>query len=541
MRSLILPPRKPVSLAVSRRHFLKQLGLGTALAGLGGSVPTIIAAQQHLGKKLPRSTPEAQGISSQAILEFLDAVAASNHEFHSLMVARHGQVITEGFWAPYRAEAPQMMYSMSKSFTSTAIGLAVIERRLTVEDPVVQFFPDDLPAEISDNLKALRVKHLLSMSVGHAQDSTGSLWAEQNWVRKFLSLPIANPPGTAFLYNSGATYMLSAIVSKVTGQNLVSYLTPRLFQPLQIDHISWEVCPRGINTGGWGLKIQTEGLARFGQLYLQKGSWQGRQILPAAWIEEATSFKIQQPAPDLEKAKRDSDWHQGYCYQFWRCRHNGFRGDGAFGQYTIVLPEQDAVIAITSETSNMQGILNLVWEHLLPTMSESALARDRAAQSQLQDRLQKLVLPLPRGQRTSSRAEAISGRSYRVENVEENVTVSLKFNKAECVFNLKDAAGSHQVRCGLGKWADGQTDMPGTPPKLTQGKLPPVSKIAAAAAWKDDNTLEMLWRYYETPHHDKVTCRFDGETVRVEFLDSMTAMRPGAKDKRPALNGHLGA
>src|SRR5512133_1061631 len=292
-RPMIVPMKSILAHNSSRREFLKRLGVSAA--GIGLTLPSFdsLGAVRKFSRTLPRSAPEAQGVDSKSILDFLDAIPHSKHEFHSFILARHGEVIAEGFWKPYRAESPQMMYSMSKSFTSTGVGFAVAEGRLTVNDPVISFFPEELPSDVSENLRALQVKHLLSMSVGHAQDSTGFLWAEDNWVRKFLSLPIANQPGTAFLYNSGATYMLSAIISKVTGQKLVDYLKPRLFEPLAIDGITWETCPCGINTGGWGLKIQTEGLAKFGELYRLKGEWNGKRLLPAAWVEEATSFKIQ--------------------------------------------------------------------------------------------------------------------------------------------------------------------------------------------------------------------------------------------------------
>jgi CubicO group peptidase (beta-lactamase class C family) len=458
------------------------------------------------------------------------------------MMLRHGHVIAEGWWSPYRADLPHMLYSLSKSFTSTAVGFAVAEKRLTVDDHVTTLFPDDLPEKIGDNLTALKVKDLLTMSVGHAEDSTGKLWGEQNWVRKFLSLPIQNPPGTAFLYNSGATYMLSAIVQKVTGQKVIDYLKHRLFAPLDIEGATWEVCPRGINTGGWGLKLRTEALAKFGQLYLQKGNWNGKQILPAAWVEKATTFKIQQPGgSDLERLKQQSDWHQGYCYQFWRCRHHAFRGDGAFGQFTIVMPEQDAVIAVTSESPSMQGELDLIWEHLLPSMKNDCLPANRDSQKHLTHELSSLALAPTKGQISSPTTPRISGKRFKVEmnkgNVEE---VSLHFQNHACVFALKDNKGEYSVTCGLEKWTEGVTSMPGTPPKLTAGALGPNSKVAASATWLDENTFEMTWRFIETPHHDTVTCHFDGDKVKIEFMNSLAKLAPSHKDLRPPLVGKLG-
>jgi CubicO group peptidase (beta-lactamase class C family) len=527
-------------MTVNRRTFLKQLGLGAAGLNLVSSLPVCLGAEAAASGQLPRDTPEAQGVSSAAILAFLGAVADSRHEFHSFMMVRHGHVIAEGWWAPYRKTARHMLYSLSKSFTSTAVGFAVAEGKFTVDAPVTSFFPDDLPAAVSDNLADLRVKHLLTMSVGHAKDSTPVITREQNWVKSFLSLPIANAPGSVFLYNSGATYMLSAIVQKVAGEKAIDYLRPRLFEPLDISGMTWETCPRGINTGGWGLSVQTDALAKFGQFYLQNGVWNGRQVLPPAWIEKATTFKIQQPAAegsDLEKLKQTSDWHQGYCYQFWRCRHNAFRGDGAFGQYAIVMPEQDAVIAITSETGDMPGELRLVWEHLLPAMKDNALPADAPSEAQLKQKLASLALPPPMAQTASPTAARISGKSFKIESSAAGVrTVRFDFRRNGCTFTLTDANGEYPVQCGLEKWAEGETNMPGTPPKLTVGDLRPV-KVAASGTWKDADTFVMTWRFYETPHHDTVTGRFDGDNLKVEYLNSITENSPSRPETRPPLIG----
>lgn len=529
------------SFACNRRAFLKLAGVGTAALAFSAGVPISLGATQLSRGRLPRATPESQGVSSAGILGFLDALSGSKHEFHSFMMLRHGRVIAEGWWHPYRPNAPHMLYSLSKSFTSTAVGFAVAEGRLKVTDPVVSFFADEKPAEISENLSKLQVRHLLSMSVGHGQDSTGSLWGKDDWVKTFLSLPIPHEPGTQFLYNSGATYMCSAIVQKVTGQRLLDYLESRLFEPLRIEGATWETCPRGVNTGGWGLKLPTESLAKFGQLLLQTGTWGDRQLLPPSWIEEATTAKIQQPAPDLEQARKRSDWHQGYGYQFWRCRHNAYRGDGAFGQYTIVLPDQDAVIAITSESPSMQGQLDLVYEHLLPAIKAAPLPKDSSAQSALETRLSSLALVPARSLSSApTLASGISGMPFEMESNSLGIeSVIFDFRPKRCVFTALAEAKRHSIRCGIGSYLDGETAMPGTPPKLTQGDLGPVSKVTACAAWRDASTLEMTWRFYESPHHDRVVCRFAGDAVEIEFLNSMAAMSPNPKDRRPVLKGRL--
>jgi hypothetical protein len=334
--------------------------------------------------------------------------------------------------------------------------------------------------------------------------------------------------------------MCSAIVQQVSGQKVVEYLTPKLFTPLGIEGMSWETCPRGINTGGWGLSIQTEGLAKFGQMYLQKGRWNNREILPASWVEEATSKHIQQPDPPKpSRPHEDNDWLQGYGYQFWRCRHNAFRGDGAFGQFTIVMPEQDAVVAITGESSDLQGELDLVWEHLLPAMKDRPLPADAAALNHLRETLAGLALPLPKGELTSNITGPISGKTFRLSSNAlglENATFTFEKNVVLAVF--RTAEDAYAITNGRGAWEHGETALPGTPPRIISGGTPPAGtryKVAAAGVWKDPQTYEMTWRYYETPHHDTVTCHFDGEKVSIAFQASINR----GKDKRPILQGQL--
>ena len=481
-------------------------------------------------------------MSSAGILAFLEAAARPPHEMHSFMLVRHGRVVAEGWWSPYAPEFNHTLYSMSKSFTSTAVGLAVAEGRLTVNDRVVSFFPEDLPATVSDNLAALRVKDLLTMSVGNEKEPTSDMVKEENWVKTFLAAPITHRPGSTFMYNSGATYMCSAIVQKITGQKLIDYVRPRLFEPLGVEGMTWETCPRGSNVGGWGLSVPTEALAKFGQLYRQMGVWHGRPLLPAAWVEEATTFKIQQPAPAKPNRPNErNDWLQGYGYQFWRSAHNAYRGDGAFGQYTIVMPDPDAVLAITSESANMQGQLDLVWEHLLPALKDTPLPPDRPSGARLEQTLSSLALPLPEGRSTSPAVARISGRTFELEPNELGLqTASFVFRDGACLFTLKDAQGEFPIACGNAGWRRGETALPGTPPRLISGGAPPSgtkSKLAASSAWKDENTFEMMWRYYETPHHDTVTCRFDGDTVQIAFMNSIAAMSATPRDKRPLLQG----
>ena len=242
---------------------------------------------------------------------------------------------------------------------------------------MVDFFPDKLPADVSDNLKAMTVRDLLTMSCGHDEEpSTRREGGNVDWVEAFLAHPVIHEPGTFYLYNSLGTYMCSAIVQKVTGEKVVDYLDTRLFQPLHIDKPKWEESPQGINCGGWGLYLKTEDLAKMGQLLLQNGEWNGQQLIPAEWVAEMSKKQVESvnPGTRVEDAAakgmtpETSDWMQGYGYQMWRCRPGCFRADGARGQYIIVVPDKNAVIAITSDNGDLQGELNLVWERILPVL-----------------------------------------------------------------------------------------------------------------------------------------------------------------------------
>ncbi|KAA5541955.1 serine hydrolase [Roseiconus nitratireducens] len=332
---------------------------------------------------LPRSTPESQGVDSVGLCEWVQAADEQVDSMHSLMVLRNGQVIAEAWWKPESAEKPHILWSLSKSFTSTAVGLAVTEGKMSIDDRVLEFFPDQAPEQPSANLRAMRVRDLLTMSTGH-QDPP-SLGDDQPWVDSFLNQDVPHKPGTHFRYNTPATYMLSAIVQKVTGETVLDYLKPRLFDPLGISNPRWDESPQGISIGGYGLFLRTEDIAKFGQLYLQKGRWQGEQLIPEAWIELATTKQVS------NGSNPDSDWDQGYAFQFWRCRHDAYRGDGKDGQFCVVLPDQQVVVAMTANSRDLQGQLNLVWEKLLPAIkpqplpeNPSGLARLKSAVADLE-------------------------------------------------------------------------------------------------------------------------------------------------------------
>jgi CubicO group peptidase (beta-lactamase class C family) len=470
---------------------------------------------------LQRTSPEQQGVSSSAILKFVEALERDIHEIHSFMLLRHGNVIAEGWWSPCEKQHPHLLFSLSKSFTSTAVGLAVAEGFFSIDDPLLSFFPDEKPIEINEFTQAMCVRHLLSMSTGQAVD-TWSYMVERpdgNWIKGFLEVPVVHMPGTYFVYNTGATYMLSAIVQKTTGMKLIDFLQPRLFEPLSIENATWQESPQGITAGGIGLSLKTEDVARFGQLYLQKGMWQGKRILPEAWVDEATKFQVS------NENGVQADWSQGYGYQFWRCRHGAYRGDGVFGQYCIVMPEQDAVLAITAglDVFEMQQPLNLIWNILLPAMNDQQMVEDTAAHQRLTEKLSTLNRLPVQGQRESPIMSEISGRTYRMDVNDLKIeTMVLDFTLSGSVLRIETASGEETIPCGYGTWQFGHTTL-FDQPLLFHG-----TPVAGSGAWTADDTYTIVMRLYETPFFHTLVCHFDGGEMMIEIgiNVSLESMKP---------------
>jgi CubicO group peptidase (beta-lactamase class C family) len=458
-------------------------------------------------RSLPRSTPERQGISSADIFDFVNSADQQIDTMNSFMFVRHGYVVAEGWWAPYDAATPHILYSLSKSFTSTAVGLAISEGKMSLDDEVLKYFSDDAPAEPSVNLKAMRVRDLLRMATGQVAEA--SLTPNNVWTRTFLAQPVPFKPGTHFLYNSPGTYILSAIVQKVTGMTVLDYLKPRLFEPLGIDSPTWVASPQGISAGAYGLSLRTEDIARFGQLYLQKGKWKGKQLVPAQWIEEATARQT------ANGSAPTSDWDQGYGYQFWRSRHNTYRGDGAFGQYCMIMPEYDAVVAITSGVSDMQAVMNLVWNKLLPAMKPNPLPENSAERRKLESKLSGLMVKPQTGQPSSALAAQVSGKWFDFAQNDRGIrAISFDFNSAAPAFMVRTTSGELKNSLGLGAWSKSQNAFADGMEKLLS--VPEHPLLATSGAWTASDVFQAKILLYQTPYYATLTFKFDGDRVLLD-------------------------
>lgn len=435
---------------------------------------------------LPRCSPSAQGVDARGILSFLDAVAtAPDVEMHSMMLLRHGAVVAEGWWAPYAADRPHLLYSLSKSFTSTALGFAVAEGLVGLDDTVLSHFPD-WDADITDpRARRILVRHVAAMASGHRTDTIDAARAidPDDLVRGFLLVPPDEEPGSVFAYNQPCTFSIAAIIQKATGMPLTEYLRPRLFEPLGIGAVGWLTDPRGRDLGFSGFHATTDAIAKLGQLYLRRGEWDGRQLLDPVWVDDATRAHIANPD------EPNPDWRQGYGFQFWIARH-GYRGDGAYGQFCVVLPEQDAVLAITGQSLDMQAVLDAAWEHLLPAMDESAAGPDApggpsGAERELEDRLRTAALPPAPGSAVVGGVRTfVPGAHNGVRSI-TRVTVTPA--SGPTIVTLTEGDVDFSFEAGVGEWLAGDA-------------------VVACGGAQETGGLAFEAIFVETPHRLRIVC-----------------------------------
>ncbi len=434
---------------------------------------------------LPRGTPESQGMASAALFDLLERLSELKF-MHSVMILRHGKVCLEAFWEPYRSEEPHAVFSVSKSFVSAALGLLHAEGRLKLTDRLADFFPEYRQWIRDAGIASVTLNDLLTMRNGHGthHDFLEIPECPGDWSAGFFASTTGYRPGERFVYDSSGTYMLSALVRKLSGMNVREYLTGRLFDPLGITPGRWECCPRGINCGGWGLYLKTEDLARFAQLLLQKGIWNGTRILPADYLAEATAKQADTsfyPAPD---------WQAGYGRHFWMGR-NGFRADGFAGQFALVFPEQDIAVAATAGLWNLRRVLEIFRETLLPFAASSPLAEDPVLQESLLEFSRSLSVPTAEGMMSRPAGEG-PGAAVGPDGTEELEfavdanpagirSLKLSFSRKECRLVFETETGKEELCAGFGFHVPGRL-------KLTD---PYERPVGASAAWKSRDVLEI--------------------------------------------------
>ncbi|WP_298866575.1 serine hydrolase domain-containing protein [uncultured Gimesia sp.] len=430
---------------------------------------------------LPRTSPSKLGVSARGIIEFLDQIEALGLDLHSLMIVKSGQIVTEGWWQPYRANAPHLLYSLSKSFTSTAIGIAEHEGLLSINDTVVSFFPEKVEGDVHPFTAGLKIRHLLAMASGHVIDTWPAISVgDPDMVRNFLAIEPIKPPGTHFCYNQGCTYTLSAIISKVTGGTLLEYLRSRLFTPMGVETVEWLESPEGITQGFSGLYLETESIAKFGILQLHLGEWNGDQLVPAEYLKTAHEKHVEN-----FDSSESSDWQQGYGFQFWVCRYDAYRGDGAFGQLCVMIPQCEAVVVCTAALADMQTELDTVWKYILPALSGS-FEQDNAGDEELSLRLRNLTSSSSDLAIVDGPLSATFARSATVAPFTDHLlSLRVESSKNGTTLTLVTHDGEHNFDLVASKWSEG------TLPSRHQ----PFLKASLLGGWvaNDRFIVEVVW------------------------------------------------
>ena len=480
-------------------------------------------------KEFPRTTPEAVGIPSASIEGLLDRLEEGWTEPHGLMIMRHGKVGAEGWWAPYATGIRHGLQSHTKTYAATAVGIAYTEGLLKLTDRIVDIFPDEIPENPSENLKKLTVRDVLCMGCGMDTMPRPS----KDWIREFLATPVNHVPGTTFMYNSTGSTFLGAIVRKLTGLGLHDYLKPRLFDKIGIDaeNLRWITMPDGMEVGGGGLFATTEDNLRLMKLYADGGVWEGERILAEDYVKLATS-KQNDSATERAVNPPAEDNFVGYGFQIWMCRPKGvYRADGAMGQFTIVFPERDMLLAITENASGSTGgampqkALDTIWKWMdaLPGPETEILPEDPEASAHLARRMQMLALPAPRRSPESPLQEKINGSTYAVTDGYFALADAgmVRFMSGEDrpggakALSLTFAENACTLTCLVdGKPQSLTAAMDGT---RLRNELPGMPSIAlCSGCWEADNVFQLRLRMVETCNETSITFTFSGDQAQVE-------------------------
>ncbi len=452
------------------------------------------------------STPESVGIRSRTLLGIMQKLSGLKY-VNSIILLRHGQSVLEAWQSPYRRETPHQLFSLSKSFTSCAIGLAQAEGKLKITDKLISFFPEYESCITDPRMRDVTLRDLLTMRSGHLSCAVKYMLNQPDYIRAYLTSPLDTEPGTSFAYNSGASYMLSAVIRKVTGENVREYLMPRLFAPLRISPGIWECCPHGINLGGWGLSLTSDDLVKFTQLLLQHGQWQGRQLLPADYLAEATVKHAD------NSMNENPDWKLGYGYHFWISQH-GYRGDGASGQLAVILEERDLCIAVTSCLGNMQELLNVFWDELIPHLHDEPLPENPEDYQKLQKYAAKWnILP----QETVIPENPV-GACFRFQDNPAGIRqCEISFGEQCCSLTFLTNQGMEQLRAGFGHFEYSVLQLTDLQPH----------PVAAYAVWTGKDTLEIHSFICDGTYRDIWTVKYSDVEEPLKNRSLCSTFRPG--------------
>lgn len=437
-------------------------------------------------------------ISKKALNRFLAYYAQGKDEVHTFSLYHNDNCMIRLASSPYDPSDKREIYSLSKSFCSTAIGMLVDDGRLSLDDRIVDLFAEYCPNEISENLSKMKLRHVLSMNTGHEKCVMPQVAFGEDAIREFLNQPVEFTPGTHFTYNTGATCLLSCLVTKVTGESLLDFLTRRLFLPLGINDVRWNRVCSGYNEGGCGIHVSNDDIAKLGLLYLHKGVYNGKRLLSEKWVAEASS-----PISD-NSSNGSKDWCSGYGFQFWVNAREGFRGDGAFGQLCLILPERNMVVAVQSELNDFQTLMDRVMEFV----------------EHLYDKDDEKTVILHKYSAVGG-AQRTSGLENTVWNFDKNpigwTTLRLSYHSDDDSMHaiVSDGCDQYDICAGNGEWKENTVIARRLKPKLVS-VMPADEKERCrfvASYTAEENYIHMAIRYLNCPHRMFYDFSKDGNGV----------------------------
>ncbi len=480
-------------------------------------------------KEFERVSPEQVGISSKAIMHLLDRLESGYTEPHGLMIMREGKVAAEGWWTPYAPGIRHGLQSHTKTYAATAVGVAYTEGLVKLDERIIDIFPEYAPENPSENLQKLTVHNVLSMGCGMDTMPRPSV----DWIRDFINTPVVHEPGTTYMYNSTGSTLLGAIVRKKTGLGLIDYLKPRLFDKIGIDasNLKCYCMPDGMEIGGGGMYATTEDNLRLLKLYADGGVWNGERILAEDYVARATTLQNESWTEERVNPPAKDNF-VGYGYQIWMCRPQGvYRADGAMGQFTIVIPDRDMIIAITENAAGSTGgvapqqTLDYMWEFLdmIPKGKGEPIEADEEEQKALKYRLANLSLAKPcYAPYSPLKAEAndktfdvfegsmnfgdLSGVFMGGNRIPDGISsFRLTFDGDICALNYVQEEKEEKILLAMnGSYCDNEIG----------SNL--IRRVLGSAYWKTENVLHVTLRWIETTSAREYDFTFDGETLSVE-------------------------
>ena len=478
-------------------------------------VMLVVSAMAAWSQMLPRVGASTVGVSPESVRDFVQQVCTmGDTELHHLMVVKDGSVIAEVHPSPYRAEDRHTLYSVSKTYTALAVGLAVDDNRLRESDRVGSIFPEKLPAKVSANLANMTVRDLLTMSSGIEPNYTALRNNNDHGLDVWLQREVKTP-GELLRYDSMVSYALAAIVQKVTGKKVIDLLKERIFAPMGITEAEWEESPDGINTGGWGLMLNAESQAKTGLLINHRGKWGERQLVSAEWIDKMTSKQVES-AVSVEPA---TEGNRGYGYQVWMCKQEGaVRADGAFAQYIVMVPEQDVVVVINGRSGKGHEMLGKIWSCLLPGVRAEVLANESDDAKTLK-LCSSVKLPKVKGSRSSKTARKVDKDGNIRLKLTGNRTMVIVPGESEYVLSFDTKEGTlTNVPLGYNEWKY-KTDAVWPPYSIqARGRFKGLTKrftTAGTYAWVNSTTLEMRVEWVGWISARTIVFDFVAQTVSV--------------------------